>query len=67
MLKFFSNKEICQLSPLNMCKKSKIWYIHDLLDIINNRIKFLLNRIRIYSFQFKLFDTVVTLKYNHGQ
>ena len=46
MLKFFSSEEICQLSPLNMRKKSKWWYIHDLLDVINNRTKFHLSLIR---------------------
>ena len=63
MVKFFSNKEICQISPWNMCKNKKIWYIHDLIDIINNRTKFKHNRIRTYNCQLKLFDTVMILKH----
>ena len=42
---FFSNEEICQVSPLNMCEKK--WYIHDLLDGINNRTKFQFTQMRI--------------------
>ena len=34
---------------------------------MSNRAKFLLNRMRTQHFQFKLFDTDVTLKYNQGQ
>ena len=37
---FFSNEEICQLSLLNICKNQKQWYIHELLEVINNRTKF---------------------------
>ena len=45
---FFSNEEIIfLLSPLNTCKNKfkKQWYIHDLLDVINNRTKLQLDRI----------------------
>ena len=35
---FISNEEICHLFPLNMCKKKKKCYIHDLLDVINNDV-----------------------------
>ena len=34
--KFLSNQETCQLSPLNTCESKKYWYIHDLLDVLNN-------------------------------
>ena len=43
-LKFFLNKEICQLSPLNKYpppKKKR--HIDDQLDVINSCIKFQLN------------------------
>ena len=68
-IKFFSNKEICHLSPSNMCKKKekkKKCNVHDLLDVIKNHTKFKLNQIRTQNFQLKLFDTAVTLKYNQG-
>ena len=39
MIKFLSDHQIHQLSPLNMCKSQKQWYIHDLLDILNNPTK----------------------------
>ena len=59
----FSNVEICQLSPLNICKKSN----HDLLDVINNCTKFQLNQIWTLFFSVKkLFDIAVTLKYNQS-
>ena len=32
----FSNKDMCELSPSNMCKNKKQWYIHDLLDLLHN-------------------------------
>ena len=48
-------------------ERKKMWYIHDLLDVINNRTKFHLNRIRTYKFHLKLFDTSVTLRYIQGQ
>ena len=66
MFKVFPNEEICLLSPLHMCENQKQWYIYNLLDVINNLIKFQLNRIRTSNFQLKLFDTAVTLKYNQG-
>ena len=43
---FFPNEKICQLSPLNICKTQKYWYIHDLLDVINSSTKFRHDRIR---------------------
>ena len=56
------------LSPLKMWRKKKgggggNWYIHDLLDVTNNRIKFQLKQIRTIKCSVK---TDVTLKYNHG-
>ena len=45
---------------------TKKWYIHDLLYVFNNHTLFKLNRIRTLKFQFKSFDTAVTLKYNQG-
>ena len=45
-------------------QNQKQWYIHDLLDIINNCIKYELNRLRTKHFYVKLFDTAVPLKYN---
>ena len=39
-----------------------MWHIHDLLDVINNRGKFQLNRMRTYNFQIKRFDIGVTFK-----
>ena len=62
----FSNEETCQSTPLNMFKNQKLWYVHDLLDVINNRTKFQLNQIRTELFQLKLFDTAVILKHNQG-
>ena len=64
---FFSNKEICPLSPLNMCKNQKQWFIYNLLGIFKNVTKFQLHQIRTQIFQWKLFDTAVTLTYNQGQ
>ena len=69
-LKFFSNekkkKKKSRLSPLNMCETQKEWYVHDLLDIINNHTKFKLNWIRRYNFWLKLCDTAMTLKSSQG-
>ena len=31
------------VSSLNMCENQKQWYVHDLLDVINNPTKFQLN------------------------
>ena len=45
-VKVFSNKEICQLSPMIMCQNQKQWYMHELLDVISNHTKFQLNWIR---------------------
>ena len=45
----------------------KIVIIHYLLDLMKNPTKFQLNWIRTQSFQLKLFDTAVTLKYGQGQ
>ena len=39
MLKFLS-KQKTQLSPLNMCKSEKQWYIHYLFDLLNYHTKF---------------------------
>ena len=47
IIKFLSNRETCQLSPLNMCKSQKLWYIHELLHKLNYHPKFQLNHIRI--------------------
>ena len=44
-------------------KREKKSYIHDLLDVFNNPIKLQLHWMRTLNFQFKLFDTPVTLKY----
>ena len=49
-----------------MCENQKQWYTDDILDIIKNRTKFPLNQMITYNFHLKLFDTAVTLKYNHG-
>ena len=49
-----------------MCKNDKQWYIHYLLDFLNNPTKFQLNWIRIQNVQLKLFNTAVTLKYGQG-
>ena len=57
------NEKICRLSPLNMCKNKKEWYIHDLLNIINNHTKFQHNLIRTKKNSVKT-DTAVSLKYN---
>ena len=57
---------MCQFSPLNISGNQKYWYIHDLLDVTNNRTKFKLNQTRKYNFQLKVFDTAVTLKHNQG-
>ena len=53
MLKFFSYQEICQLSPLNMCKKSKevvyswsTWPNKTIIQSFNSK------------FSVKLFDTL---------
>ena len=40
------NSVMHQLSPLNTCESQKQWYIHDLVNVINNHAKFQLNRIR---------------------
>ena len=45
-VKFSSEKESCQLSPLNMYENQKWKYIHDLLHVINNCTQFQLKRIR---------------------
>ena len=45
-------------------KIKKLWYMHNLLDVINNCTKLQLNQIRTYHFQLKQFDIAVTLKYN---
>ena len=49
-----------------MCESGNEWYIHDLLEVLNNPTKFKLNRIRTYNFQLQLFDTAVTLKSSQG-
>ena len=61
-VKVFSNKEICQLSPLNMCENKKSCYIQDLLGITPKRTNFKLTPIRTNNFQFKPFDIAVILK-----
>ena len=66
MLKFLFNQKTRQLSPLNMCKSEKLRYIHDILDILNKPTEFQLDQIRTSTFQLKLFDTAVTLKYGQG-
>ena len=70
MLKFcccFQREEMCPLSPLNMCEYKKIvWYVHDLLDVINIHTMFHLNRIRTNKFQLNFSDIAVTLKFIHG-
>ena len=45
-----------QLAPLNEWKitTTKKWYIHDLFDVINNRTKCELSRMRTYNFQLKI-------------
>ena len=40
---FLSNQETCQLFPLSICESQKFWFIHDLLDLLNNPTKFQLN------------------------
>ena len=59
MLKFLSN---LKTASLNKCKSEK-YYIHNLLDLLNNPTKFQLKWIRIQSFQLTLFNIAVTLKY----
>ena len=64
--KFLSNQKTCQLSSLNMCQSEKYWYIHYLLDLLNDPTKFKHSWIRTQNFHLKLFDTAVTLKYGQG-
>ena len=54
---FFSNEEKFSYFP---------GYIYDLLDVIKNCTKFQLNPISTENFELKLFDAVVTLKFNQG-
>ena len=64
--KILSNQKTCQLSSLNMCQSEKYWYIHYLLDLLNDPTKFKHSWIRTQNFHLKLFDTAVTLKYGQG-
>ena len=60
-LKFFSNEEICSLSPLNIAKikNSGIFMIYLMYSTI---VKSLTESDKNLNFLFKLFDTAVTLK-----
>ena len=49
---------IISLDHMQKIKNSQ-WYIHDLLDIINNRTKNQLNEIRTTNLQLKLFDSIL--------
>ena len=66
MLKFLSNQETCQLSPLSRCESPRHLYIFDLVDIVNNYTNFQLNRTITCKYQLKLYDTTVALKYGQG-
>ena len=39
-------QQTCQLSPLNMCKRPKQWYIHDLFGVLNNPTRLQFNWMR---------------------
>ena len=45
-IKVISTEKICQLSLLNMSNHQTRWYVHDLLNILNNPIMFQLNKTR---------------------
>ena len=47
-------------------KQKKKRYSHDLLDVINNRTKVQLSRIRKKKKLSKMFHSAVTLKYNES-
>ena len=49
-----------------MCDCQTVRFIHDILDVLNNPMKFQLNQIRMIIFQVKLFDTAMSMKYGQG-
>ena len=63
---FFQTRKYVNYLPWTCAKvkKKKIVVSYDLLNIVNNCTKFQHNLIKTYIFQFKVFDTAVTLKYN---
>ena len=62
--KFFHLRNMSIIS-LEYVWSPKRWYIHDLLDVLNNPVKFQFNQIRTWYFQFNSFETHVTLDIYH--
>ena len=51
MLKFLSNQETCQLSPLKEYESQRQRHTNILVDIVNNHSNVQLNRTITYNFQ----------------
>ena len=65
-LRFFQTRKHVNYLPSIYAQIKDKWYIHDLLDVVNNRTKFQLNLTKTSNFQLKLSGTAVTLQYNQG-